>query len=630
MKSPVFRLLPYIKKLYYLFIPALILAFTVAFLNVVPVGIIEQLTGLLEQNIENNSSTKKMNDEQNIHETENLNIVEKVKNKINIRGFINKFIDVSDNKDYFIVIIIIGVIVGLMKFITFYFSAFLVDYMGRKMVFSLKNDLFENILYLPLEYFEKQRLGKILSIINSDIMIVQNITGQILMTFIKETFSIIFIVAYMLMLNPVLTLSLVIIAPIAVFMTNALGKMIRKIEKSLREKYSDITNIIFETLNNILIVKSFAMEDKEQKHFIKENKTFLHTEKKFISVRTLNAPFLELIGYLAVLGVLAIGGYQILNGGLELSELITFAASLALISGPIQNVSKGIIFVKQASASAERIFSIIDEEKENKNDGEKKDLPILQGFIRIENLYFSYYKNDDLNQDKPAEPILKGINFEAEQKTTIAIVGLSGAGKTTLIKLIPRLINPDSGHIYIDGLDTQQYNIKSLRNQLSLVTQEILLFHGSVADNIRYGKLDATMNEIEEASRIANAYSFIMNLPNGFDTQIGEKGVKLSGGQKQRIALARALIRKPKILILDEATSSLDTESEREIQKAFMNINHKQTTVVIAHRLSTIINSDKIYVIDKGKITECGTHKELLNKDGIYKRLYELQFQSIN
>jgi subfamily B ATP-binding cassette protein MsbA len=362
------------------------------------------------------------------------------------------------------------------------------------------------------------------------------------------------------------------------------------------------------------------MEERERKEFIRESSDFLSKEKKFVRIKAVNTPFLELIGFMAVLGVLAIGGYQILTGGLVLGDLVTFATSLALISAPIQNVSKGFLYIKQASASADRIFSLMDEEKETVNEKDKPDMPFIKGDIRFENVYFSYSGKDKDN-------VLNGIKISIKEKETLAVVGLSGGGKTTLVKLIPRLIKPTSGGIKIDNNDIAKHNLKSLREQISMVTQDIMLFHGTIAENIRYGKPHADDDEIIEASKIANAYDFIMELPERFSTQIGEKGMRLSGGQKQRISLARALVRKPQILILDEATSSLDTESERAIQSAFMKINHKQTTIVIAHRLSTIINSDRIIVIEDGRITESGTHKQLIQNEGTYKRLYDLQFK---
>lgn len=627
-KHNILRLLSYIKRFYYLFVPALILVLIVSIATVVPIQIVKELSDLLSskttQNSNSNDVPLSITDEEaneNIEQNNNkdINILENIENFISYKKFIGYFTDVSDDFNYFMALIIIGVIIGLIKFISYYFSSFFIDYMGRKMIFEVKKDLFNTIVHLPMEYFEKGRLGKVLAIINSDIIIIQDFAGQIMMTFVKELFTIMLIVLFMFIINPIMTLSLIIIGPVAVIVMNVIGKLIRKIEKRIREKFSDITNILVEVLNNILVVKSFAMEKKEKVNFIAENKKYLSQEKKFISIRCVNTPFLEFIGLLVILGIFAIGGYQILIGGMALGDLIIFATALALISAPIQNVSKGFIYVKQASASTERIFTLMDERKETLHETNKPDLPSIEGSIKLDNVSFSYGNKE--------EDVLKNINIEIEAKKTIALVGLSGGGKSTFVKLIPRLINPRSGKVFIDNHNILEYNLKSLREQISIVTQDILLFHGSIANNIRYGKQDATDEEVFEASKIANAYDFIMNnLPEKFNTQIGEKGIKLSGGQKQRIALARALVRKPRILILDEATSSLDTESENAIKEAFQKIQHQQTTIVIAHRLSTVINSDRIYVIDKGEIIEAGTHNELIKTSGIYKRLYELQF----
>jgi len=595
----IFRLLLYIKPFSYILIPAIILALIVSIMNVAPVVIIDQLSSLLGSHTQN---------------SENLENKTRENDVIDLRKYLNSFVDISDDLKYFIAIIIIGIIVGIVKFLSVYISSFLLDYLGRKVVFQVKRDIFENVIHLPLSYFEKDRSGKILSIINNDVLVIQDFSGQVIMTFLKEVMSILLIISYMFILNPVLMIALVVIGPFAVTTTLIVGKLIRKKEKGIREKLSDITNIIFETLNNILVVKSYAMEEKEINNFTKESKDYLSQEKRLILAKTINSPFLELIGFLAVIGILAVGGYQIFIGGLVLADLVTFAASLALISSPIQNVSRGFVYLKQASASTERIFEMIDKEREETNNEIKPELIISKGSIKIENVNFSYNEN--------SENTLININLTIKEKQTIALTGISGSGKSTLIKLIPALIKPQSGKVFIDEMNIDDYSLKSIRKQISIVTQDILLFHGTVFDSIAYGKTDATLDEVIEASKIANAYEFIVKLPNKFDTQIGEKGVKLSGGQRQRIALARALIRKPKILILDEATSSLDSESEKAIQEAFQKINHNQTTIIIAHRLSTIINADTIYIIDKGTIVESGTHEELIKKNGIYRKLY--------
>ncbi len=610
----VLRVFSYIKHFYYLFIPAIILVTIVSVMNVMPVAIIDQLTSLLD----GEQATTEIDTEEQPKDPLN-----QLRQSMDIRGCVDQFVNVDEDITYFIVIIVVGVIVAITKFIAFYLSTFFVDYMGRKIVFQIRKDLFSTVIYLPLKYFERSRIGRIISITNNDVLIVQDFAGQLIMTFIKELFTIIFIVGYMLLINPVLTLVLFVIGPLAVLLTGLIGRSIRRVEKTIREKFSDITNLLVEILNNIPVVKSYAMEGRERKEFIRESRDFLSKEKKFIRTKAVNTPFLELIGFMAVLGVLAIGGYQILTGGLVLGDLVTFATSLALISAPIQNVSKGFLYIKQASASADRIFSLMDEEVETNDDRDKPDMHHIQGDISFEDVCFSY-------SGKAEDNVLNGINLSIKEKETLAIVGLSGGGKTTLVKLIPILIKPTAGRLLIDGKDTSIYNLKSIRKQISMVTQDIMLFHGSIADNILYGKPNATKDDIIEASKIANAYDFIMSLPDRFSTQIGEKGVRLSGGQKQRIALARALIRKPHILILDEATSSLDTESERAIQSAFMKINHQQTTIVIAHRLSTIINSDRIIVVEEGRITEEGSHKQLLEKGGTYKRLYDLQFKMPN
>lgn len=611
-KNPILRLIEYIKKQYKLFIPAVILVFITAVLSVAPVAIIDMITRILDKSAQTTVNTGS----QSITGGVGIDIYELIKNLFNI----------STDMEFFTVLIILGFSVGILKFLSFYLSSFLVDYTGRRIIFNIRNDIHDTILKLPIRFFESERLGKIVSIINNDVIIIQDFAGQIIMTFIKELFSVIFILIYMIFINPVLTLSLFIIGPVALLMIGIIGRVINRVEKDIRKKFSDISSIIFETLNNIPAVKVYATEELEHNRFIKEGRRYLKKEKKFLSVKTINTPFLETAGFFAILGILAVGGYQILNGGLVLGELVTFSASLALLSAPINNVSKGFIYIRQAQASAERIFNLIDEEKETDNTSNLPNIEDIKGDVVFNKVSFAYDK-DLYEKGDDSLYTLRNIDFKAPKNSMVAIAGTSGSGKTTIVKLIPLLMRSYLGDILIDGKDIRKYNLKSIRKQISFVTQDIYMFHGTIADNIRYGDDSVSDTDIINASKTANAYDFIIKLPKGFDTQVGEKGVMLSGGQKQRIALARAIVKKPRILILDEATSSLDAESEKAIQDAFKHIAHKQTTIVIAHRLSTIINSDIIYLMDKGMISDSGTHKELLSRNALYKRLYELQFR---
>jgi len=424
----------------------------------------------------------------------------------------------------------------------------------------------------------------------------------------------------MLFLNLYLTLIIIGLAPILAGIVYLSGEQIKKIEKKIRAKLADINAIIHETFLNMPVIKVFVNEEKEKKKFIFQNTNYLKRERKFYAIKVANAPLAEFIGFLGILFILGIGGYQILNSGTEYSfnSLMGFLIALMRMSAPIQNLTKVIILIKQTNVSSARVFNLMDEQQEDFYNISKKSLPKIKGKVDFKNVEFSY---DNVTK------VIKDVSLYAEPGECVALVGQSGSGKTTLVSLITGLFRPTNGKVLIDDIDIWEYDIRTVRKQIAFVTQETFLFHGNILENIVYGCPNATKSQIIEAAKIAHAHDFIGELPLGYYTDIGERGVKLSGGQKQRIALARAIIQKPGILILDEATSALDNESEFLIQEALNEIRGKLTIFIIAHRLSTIVNSDYIYVIEDGKVVEEGKHNKLIEHAGIYKRYYDLQFR---
>jgi subfamily B ATP-binding cassette protein MsbA len=417
-------------------------------------------------------------------------------------------------------------------------------------------------------------------------------------------------------LSFLLTGLILLISPIFVLIIHYLSRKVKTIETRIREKLSNLTSYLNQALFGIEIVKVFAMENNEIEKFTEENKKYLKEDKKNIQYINLTKPLVDFVGGLGVLFLLGFGGYLVINNKISSSQLTALIVALMTMSLPIKNFSETLIHIRKTSVSLERIFALIDEKREeNANEGILISQR-LKGGVSFKDVSFSYGD----------EPVLENIDITIEPGQVAAFVGYSGAGKTTLVNLIPRLFTPTLGKIFIDDYDITGLSLNSLRKQISVVTQQNIVFAGTVKENILYGNPDASMEDIIRASDISYCTEFIDRMPNGYDTYIGDRGVKLSGGQCQRLTLARAIVRNPAILILDEATSSLDSESEKLIQNALLKIIKNQTTFIISHRLSTVFNADIIFVMDKGRIVDKGTHSELLAQTGIYNKLYELQF----
>src|SRR6056297_182451 len=511
-----------------------------------------------------------------------------------------------------------AVLLYLLKGIFNYGQKYLISGMSQHVVVDIRKDLYQHLQKLSLSFFERQRTGDLMSRITNDVNVIQNIFTLGLSNFILQPIMIIGIIGFLLYIDWKLALVSFIIIPLVSYAINKFGFKMRSISSRIQNEMSNVTNILQETLSAVRIVKAFNNEDKEIKKFSEANERTLQENLKGVQVEATITPIVEIIIALGSAAFLWYGGHKVLRGAMTTGELITFIGYIGLLVSPINILSRSYNRIQKGVGAAERIFKLLNiEEKVVEKDNAKK-MPAIKGEVVFDEVDFSY-KND--------EKVLKEINLKIKPGEMIAIVGHSGAGKSTLVNLIPRFYDVDSGEVRIDGINIKDVTLKSLRKQIGIVPQETFLFKGTIEENISYGVEHKSREEILDAAKKANAHQFIVEFDKGYDTEIGERGVSLSGGQKQRISIARALLTDHKILILDEATSSLDLKSESLIQEALERLIKDRTTFVIAHRLSTIINADKIIVIEQGEIVEKGKHNELIKNEGYYYNLYKSQFK---
>ena len=505
------------------------------------------------------------------------------------------------------------------KNIFLYIKNYLLRIVELSLVRDIRNKLYAHIQSLSLGYFNKQKTGNITSIVINDVEHLQIALGATFQKLFVEPINVITFVSLLFIISWKLALIALIIIPLAGIAVIGIGKSIRRKSRRTQKKVADIMQILSETLSSIRIVKAFANENNEVNKFSKESKNYFKLLLRRGRLDLLAGPITESFG--VVIGVILLwyGGTEVLmQRGLNPEDFIRFILILFSILGPIKQMGNVNLRIQTGYASAERIFSLLDTPKDIIEHSNPVQMKSFNKHIEFKNLSFEYEESEGL--------VLNNINFKINKGEVVAIVGPSGAGKSTIADLIPRFYDPKDGEILIDQENIKKLSLASLRKNMGIVTQDVILFNDTIKNNIAYAQPKATMESIINACKAANALEFIEEIPEGFDAIIGERGVKLSGGQKQRIAIARALLKNPTILILDEATSSLDTESEKKVQTAIEALLKDRTALIIAHRLSTVQTANKIITIEKGRISEIGTHDELYSNDGLYRKLYDIQF----
>jgi ATP-binding cassette, subfamily B, bacterial MsbA len=495
------------------------------------------------------------------------------------------------------------------------------EWVGERAVTDLRKNVYEHLHRLGFRFYAERRLGEITSRLTNDVGSVRTALTDSLPQLFTITFSLIGSITLMVVLNWRLSLVIFLTVPFITIATRYFGQKIRILSRSIQDDLADSTAVAEDALGAVRLVKAFVREDYEVSRYNNAVEKLFGTARRKMVLTQL---FWSGVGILFMSTLVIIfwyGGIEVLAGRLTAGDLVAFIIYALNISRSISQTSRLYAAVNTAAGASERIFELLDETPEIMDSPDSISVSYLHGNVKAENVWFSY---------ETGRTVLKGISFEVNAGETVALVGPSGAGKTTLLNLIPRFYDPQQGAIFVDGIDLRGLKVKSLRELISVVPQEVHLFSTSIRDNIRYGNLEATDEQVIRAAKDANAHGFIMEMPHNYDSLIGEKGVKLSGGQRQRLAIARAILKNPAILLLDEATSSLDSESEAQVQDALYRLMQNRTTFVIAHRLSTVQHADRILVLDNGEIVEAGFHNELIENGGLYSHLYALQFRDLD
>lgn len=509
------------------------------------------------------------------------------------------------------------ILMFFLKGIFTYYKEVLMERMGQGVVRDLRKNIYGHVQNLSLDYIGRQRAGELVSRITNDVQWVRDGIARGLANSLSSFAELFLYLAFLIIIAWKLSMVCLIVFGVLMLPVITIGRLLRSLSSKGQSKMADINSILFETISGMRVVKAFGMEDYEKERFSKENKRYYSLMMKAIRKGAVLGPMVECVGAVVAVGILFLFAPSLINGSLTLGFFVLYIGSLVAIIKPVKKVAQMNSIIQRAVAASDRIFSLLDINPEVTEKRDSVELSPFNNNIKLIDVHFGY---------KGKDTVLKGIDLEIKKGEVIAFVGPSGVGKTTLLNLIPRFHDPTKGRIEVDGHNIRDLDLNSLRKQLGVVTQETILFHDTVRANIAYGDQKRSMDEIIRAAEMANAHHFIIQMPKGYDTVIGERGFKLSGGEKQRIAIARAILKNPAVLILDEATSALDTESERLVQDALNKLMQHRTVLVIAHRLSTIQQANCIVVLKHGHIEQKGTHQELVSVEGPYKTLYEMQF----
>jgi subfamily B ATP-binding cassette protein MsbA len=533
----------------------------------------------------------------------------------------NELILSGDKIDALIKICILVFVAFLFKNIFGYLQAYFLATVEQGTMKDMRDAAYKHLHKLPMSFFKKERVGNLISRITNDVNIIQASISAAFLNMIREPLSIIVFLAIAISISWKLTLLALVILPVSMFIITWIGLKLRKQSYLIQAKMADITSILQETISGVKIVKAFSMEKYENKKFMDETRYFFRMMLRIVRIRNSSSPITEVLSTAVGVIIIYFGGVLVLKDqSLTASEFMGFLFAIFQLMPPIKELSSVNNRIQESSAAGDRVFEIMDTNPNIVDVKDAVDINKFEDSLILDHVSFHYEDSPDL--------VLNDVNFSVKRGEIVALVGPSGGGKSTLVDLIPRFYDPTDGKILIDNVNIKNAKIESLRKLMGIVTQETFLFNESIKNNIAYGLGEYPFERIEEAARTANAHNFIMEMPNGYDTVIGERGVKLSGGQRQRISIARALLKNPEIMIFDEATSSLDNESELLVQEAIERLMVNRTTIVIAHRLSTIRNATRIVVLDRGEVIQTGKHDELI-KDGkgLYKKLYEMQFR---
>jgi subfamily B ATP-binding cassette protein MsbA len=537
-----------------------------------------------------------------------------------IRSFILDFFNITEDR--------LVIILPQLLFFSFlgqavftFLSLYLMKTLGLSVVRTIRDHLYRNLIYQSIDFLSRARTGDLVSRITNDIEKIKFAVSETLSVYVRESLTLVALLVVIFFQDVYMSMISLIIVPVAGGLLTAFGKKVKKRGIQSQETIGNLSTFLTETVTGNKIVKAYNMEEYEVEKFSKLNRAHYRIDSKIALVYSLSAPIMHTIGGLVAAVIFTVGGHRVASGGMSPGQFTSFLTALFLMYNPIKRLSQANNDYQQGKAGFERVLQVIQSKNPMLDRPGARSKGRVEGQIQFKNVYFSYQKDI---------PVIKNISFDVSPGELVALVGASGSGKTTLMNLLMRFYEQNSGEIVIDGTDSRDFTLKSLRENIGLVTQDVFLFNDTIRSNITYGCKDFDNGDIQSAADVARASEFIEKLPNKYDTMVGERGVFLSNGQRQRISIARAVLKKPPILIFDEATSSLDSESERLIQEAMVDVMKGRTTFVIAHRLSTIIEANKILVIEKGDIKESGNHAELLKKRGLYYSLYNLQFPEMD